>query len=758
MKPLLILLGLTITCTSSAQFGSPATILQGLSAPHIQPPLDMDSDGDLDIVLQNDTGHFAYWLENDGLGNFTVADTFAFQLPSNSLMTMGDLFLDGYPDMVVNAYGSLLYRRNNGGGSWSLPASVPATFNATAITIAQVNGDSLPEILIGGDAPYDIHWFANAGFPPFQVADSIAIGGGPAPYQVHVVDMDQDGNTDLFRTTFGGYGRVARGLNTMGTQWSIAQVGAGFYAGRTRILDMDADGDLDVAKLDGGGLFWLQNQGNAQFPDYSLRSTNGQPYSDRSAVGELGCGAGAEFFWNTAIPQPFKWTSYSSALDDLQPPQDLELFGVGYAEQIELGDLNGDGLADVLIQYADSLYWLTNQMSLSQPAVSAPVLDTLCGGSGDFALPQGQPAGGSWWGASVLNDTVPANTIFNTTDTLVYTVADATGCINSATATLTHVSEAIVLGPLSTPVCPYPDTLAFTGVPSQGTWSGSVTAEGSVNPSATTSPISIIYTYTDPTGSQCVSTNLIQVLDLALATINPAGPFCESDTVQVLTAEVLPVGGTFSGPVTPIDVSLPNPITAAFDPAMGAGTYQVIVTSSPGPGQCPGFDTLSIEVYPAPVVSFAPNGPYCFNDSLVQLTGGQPAGGTYGGQGISPNGQFNPSTLGLGTHWATYSYADGQGCLGVDSILMEVTVCTALDTQAADASAILWDPVNSTVTLSNDAWSGADWTLLNATGGMLRSGRVMGRSVRPMASELALGVYCFVLKKGGNKKVLRLLP
>ncbi len=278
-----------------------------------------------------------------------------------------------------------------------------------------------------------------------------------------------------------------------------------------------------------------------------------------------------------------------------------------------------------------------------------------------------------------------------------------------------------------------------------------------MDPSDYGGPVTVIYTYTDPTGSQCLSSNLIQVLELALATINPAGPFCESDTVQVLTAEVLPVGGTFSGPVTPSDVSLPNPITASFDPSMGPGTYQVILTSIPGPGQCAGFDTLSIEVYPAPVVSFAPNGPFCFNDSIVQLSGGQPAGGTYGGPSITPNGQFNPSTLGLGTHWATYSYADGLGCLGVDSIQMEVTVCTALDTQAADATAILWDPVNSTVTLSNDAWSGADWMLLDALGRVVDQGVLLGRALQLTSAAFTHGSYTFLLRKGVNHRQLRMV-
>ena len=72
--------------------------------------------------------------------------------------------------------------------------------------------------------------------------------------------------------------------------------------------------------------------------------------------------------------------------------------------------------------------------------------------------------------------------------------------------------------------------------------------------------------------------------------------------------------------------------------------------------------TLSITIYPAPVVSLDPYTPICIDEPPFALFGGSPAGGTYTINSI-PVTTFDPAIYGTGSHEVYYTYTDGgTGC------------------------------------------------------------------------------------------------
>jgi uncharacterized repeat protein (TIGR01451 family) len=78
----------------------------------------------------------------------------------------------------------------------------------------------------------------------------------------------------------------------------------------------------------------------------------------------------------------------------------------------------------------------------------------------------------------------------------------------------------------------------------------------------------------------------------------------------------------------------------------------------------------------APNVTLDPAGPFCSDLAPVQLNG-QPAGGTYSGDGVNPTtGVFSPVAAGLGPHTITYTYSDpATQCSGTASIVITVQTC-----------------------------------------------------------------------------------
>lgn len=136
------------------------------------------------------------------------------------------------------------------------------------------------------------------------------------------------------------------------------------------------------------------------------------------------------------------------------------------------------------------------------------------------------------------------------------------------------------------------------------------------------------------------------------ATINPSGPFCSFDAqVNLIAAEG---GGVWSG------TGIINAGAGTFDPGIaGAGTHLITYTIS---GNCGDTDTILVTVNQSADATISPAGPFCENDSAVNLTAAD-SGGVWSGNGItnSAAGTFNPSVAGSGTHSITYSISGNCG-------------------------------------------------------------------------------------------------
>jgi hypothetical protein len=73
-----------------------------------------------------------------------------------------------------------------------------------------------------------------------------------------------------------------------------------------------------------------------------------------------------------------------------------------------------------------------------------------------------------------------------------------------------------------------------------------------------------------------------------------------------------------------------------------------------------------LTVFANPNVTLNNVGTTCVNGAPITLTGGNPAGGTYSGPGIT-GGQFDPGSLPQGSYTYYYNYTDNNGCPGSDS-------------------------------------------------------------------------------------------
>ena len=129
-----------------------------------------------------------------------------------------------------------------------------------------------------------------------------------------------------------------------------------------------------------------------------------------------------------------------------------------------------------------------------------------------------------------------------------------------------------------------------------------------------------------------------------------------TDDIIITLDQGLPTGGVYSGPGVSGN---------SFNPALsGSGDHTITYTFT-NPNGCTDSASDNIEVFAAPVVALTlTEDNTCDGTTSLLLSGGIPTGGTYSGTGVTGT-NFDASVAGIGPHTITYTFTDGNGCVGI---------------------------------------------------------------------------------------------
>lgn len=214
--------------------------------------------------------------------------------PGAETTVVTDLDGDGRPDVVITDLATTTPRamRNLGSGHFAAAQALPASGGVLSIGTADFNGDGRADIV--GRSEYTLVLWTGNGNGTFTLAQTIQSAGNAQP-AVAVADVDGDGRADAVTTTMSGF-QVFRGNGT------------GLTAGPSTTT-YGVLSDVAVGNLDGDGR-----------PDVVV--VDATPFAQKAAA-FLGRGDGT-------------FTAAGSSATDFGP------------EAAALGDLNGDGIDDVV--------------------------------------------------------------------------------------------------------------------------------------------------------------------------------------------------------------------------------------------------------------------------------------------------------------------------------------------------------------------------------------------------------------------------
>jgi len=110
-------------------------------------------------------------------------------------------------------------------------------------------------------------------------------------------------------------------------------------------------------------------------------------------------------------------------------------------------------------------------------------------------------------------------------------------------------------------------------------------------------------------------------------------------------------------------------------------------------------NVLTVTIHELPEVTLEAFEMICVYYDPFELTGGEPAGGTYSGDGIT-NNIFDPQAAGIGTHTITYTYEDAFGCSSSAEQDIVVDACTGIgENDLANGVVVYPNPNNGNFTL-----------------------------------------------------------
>jgi hypothetical protein len=372
---------------------------------------DFNNDGHLDVAIsgasQTATSPSVTVLLGNGDGTFQVSQTIDL-VYGGHYVAVANLTGDGIPDLVVtnsnyNATtktfgpGTVSVLLGNGDGTFQVQPPIPVGTNPAAVTVADFNGDGIPDLAVSNDNYYNP---ATKSYGPGSVSILLGNGNGtftPAPTlsvglhpgSLAAADLNGDGIPDLVVPYYGPANVVAGKVsvfmgNGNGTFQAPVTYAAGPRPSAVTVADLKGNGvpDLVVTNyVTNGGVSILLGNGNGSFSPAStyfgianpspgqVADVNGDGKLDIVFGYELGTSVGALLGNGNGTFSPAVLPTPSAGLDP---------------NSVVVADFNGDGRPDLVVADAADVVISGPVAAVGTPANSGTVTVLLGDGDGFF--------------------------------------------------------------------------------------------------------------------------------------------------------------------------------------------------------------------------------------------------------------------------------------------------------------------------------------------------------------------------------------
>jgi len=213
--------------------------------------VDLDRDGDLDVVISNDAPDPKRVYLNDGKGRFRVGSTFGDPKWPTRNATVADIDGDGLPDIVVANRGDSTTANyvclNRGAGRFDADCNAFSREPATTITAADFNRDGRIDLAVPFRDRGQSRVYLAAPGGTFDTARTTPFGPPNAAIRMtEAGDLDGDGRLDIVAIDERVGTTIYFGRPTGGFSDGILVAGATPTPYALAVADVNGDGKPDI--------------------------------------------------------------------------------------------------------------------------------------------------------------------------------------------------------------------------------------------------------------------------------------------------------------------------------------------------------------------------------------------------------------------------------------------------------------------------------------------------------------------------------
>ena len=329
--------------------------------------IDLDGDGDMDVLSASYYDDKIAWYENDDDENFTEHTILTSANGAQAVFSV-DLDGDGDMDVLSASYidDKIAWYENDDDENFTTHTITTSADGARSVFSIDLDGDGDMDVLSASYHDDKIAWYENGGNENFTTHTITTSADGAM--SVFSVDLDGDGDMDVLSASFFD-NKIAWYENDGDEHFTLHTITTSTqYASSVFSADIDEDGDMDVLSSSWGGnkIAWYENDGNKSFSSHAITNSTNTAASVFSA--DLDGDGNMDVLSASNSDNKIAW--YENDMNENFSAHTITT-SAREAASVFCADLDGDGDMDVLSasQDDDKIAWYENK----SPGLSANI-------------------------------------------------------------------------------------------------------------------------------------------------------------------------------------------------------------------------------------------------------------------------------------------------------------------------------------------------------------------------------------------------